>query len=212
MYLPGPFQLTDAAELAHVLERYPFATLVGCDAGEPVVDHLPLLADWADRERPVLHGHLARANRLPKRLPDGARVTAVFHGPDTYVTPSAYPSKRRDPRHVPTWNYVVVHASGRLRWFDGIDELHALVDALSRRHEAAHGSDWRIADAPADYVAAHLRAIVGLRIEVDTLVGKAKASQNRAAEDRGGVREWLRSRGRAADEVEALVREPRAPD
>lgn len=208
MHLPSAFQLSDSGELALLIERHPFATLIASADGEPLADHLPLLAVRDGGGTLRLHGHLARPNPFVRRVPDGGRVLAVFHGPDAYVTPAAYPSKRRDPRQVPTWNYVVVHAVGRLRWFDDATTLHALVDALSTHHEAAHGSDWRLADAPADYVASHLRGIVGLEIEVERLTGKAKASQNRTAEDRDGVRAWLRGRGREAAEIETLVREP----
>jgi transcriptional regulator len=136
----------------------------------------------------------------------------VVHGPDTYVPPTAYPSQQRDPRHVPTWNYVVVHAAGRIRWFREPEALHALVDALSTHHESVHGSDWRVTDAPDDYIASHLRGIVGLEIEVDRLTGKAKSSQNRTREDRDGVRGWLRARGRPEAEIDALVREPKPAD
>jgi transcriptional regulator len=114
MYLPSAFHLTNESELGSLNEHHPFATLVAILDGEPVVDHLPLLA-VRDGGRLRLQGHLARPNPLAQQVTDGARVLAVFHGPDTYVTPSAYPSKRRDPRQVPTWNYVGVHAAGRMR-------------------------------------------------------------------------------------------------
>jgi transcriptional regulator len=207
MYLPSAFELTDDAELSALVDRHPFATLVATVEGQPLVDHLPLLAR-RDDSRLRLLGHLARPNPLVRQVREGDRVLAVFHGPDTYVTPSAYPSKRLDPRHVPTWNYVVVHAAGRIRWFDDPPALHALVEALSVRHEAAHESDWQLTDAPAEYIAGHLRGIVGLEIEVERLTGKAKASQNRQREDRDGVRTWLRSRGRTQDDIAALVRDP----
>lgn len=212
MHLPSAFHLTDASELALLVERRPFATLAASADGEPLVDHLPLLAVREGSGPMRLRGHLARPNPFVRKVPDDARVCAVFHGPDSYVTPAAYPSKRRDPRQVPTWNYFVVHAYGRLRWFDDAATLRALVDALSEHHEAAHGSDWRLGDAPGDYVASHLRGIVGLEIEVERLTGKAKASQNRTAEDRDGVRAWLRERGRPEAEIDALVREPRPVD
>jgi transcriptional regulator len=206
MYLPSAFQLTDDAELSELLTRHPFATLVATVEGQPLVDHLPLLAR-RDEAGMRLLGHLARPNPLVRQVRDGTSVLAVFHGPNTYVTPAAYPSKRHDPRHVPTWNYVVVHATGRIRWFNDPTALHALVDTLSVHHEAEHESDWKVTDAPADYIAGHLRGIVGLEIEVERLTGKAKASQNRAREDREGVRQWLRSRGRTDDDIAALVRD-----
>lgn len=207
VYLPKHFELNDPDELAAVIAARPLATLTGVADGEPLVDHAPLLLR-RDGDRTTLVGHFARANPFARRVAPGTRVVAVFHGPDAYVSPSAYPSKQRDPRVVPTWNYVVVHATGRIRWFDDVASLRELVTHLTDHHETAHGSGWRVHDAPDDYVAKLFRGIVGFEIAVETLVGKAKASQNRSREDRDGVRARLAAGGLAASGVAALVREP----
>ena len=136
----------------------------------------------------TLQGHVARANPLWRSVAEGAEVLVVFRGADAYISPSSYPSKRTDGKVVPTWNYSVVHARGTIRFFDDEARLHALVSNLTDRFERDRPEPWAVSDAPADYVRAMLRAIVGFEIEITELVGKFKASQNRSAEDRAGVR------------------------
>jgi transcriptional regulator len=114
-------------------------------------------------------------------------VVAVFHGPQAYVTPSWYPSKAATHKVVPTWNYAVVHAHGVLQAVEDAPWLHRLVSGLTATHEAARPVPWAVDDAPPEYVAQMLRAIVGVRIRVTRLVGKWKVSQNRSADDRAGV-------------------------
>lgn len=133
-------------------------------------------------------------------------MLVVFHGADAYVSPSSYPSKREDGKVVPTWNYAVVHARGRIRFFEDDARLHALVSKLTDHFEGPRPEPWSVADAPEDYVRAMLRAIVGFEIEITDLVGKFKASQNRSAEDRAGVRSAMGAAG--VGKLDELVRDP----
>lgn len=207
MYLPKHF-VEDRAEVLHAFVRaHPLAMLVTLDGGRPAVDHIPMLLEAASEPR--LRGHVARANAVAKRVPDGEEVLAVFHGADHYVTPSWYPAKRVDGKVVPTWNYSVVHVQGRIRWFDAPDRLRALVDDLTHAHESPRAAPWAVADAPADYVASMLRAIVGFEIEVLSMTGKFKASQNRSEADREGVARGLAEDGVPGATTAELVRDPR---
>ena len=189
------------------IECHPLGALVTVASGRPEGDHVPMQLDREAGPCGRLRGHVARANPVVRATPDGAPVLVVFAGADAYVSPSAYPSKRVDGRVVPTWNYAVVHARGPIRWFDDRDRLHALVSVLTDRHESGTQEPWAVADAPADYIDAMVRAIVGFEIEVESLEGKFKASQNRAEADRDGVRRQL-SGERAPDDIEELVRVP----
>jgi transcriptional regulator len=133
-------------------------------------------------------------------------VLAIFHGPSAYVSPSLYPTKRATGKVVPTWNYAVAHAHGRLRAIEDPGWLRALVERLTTRHERGRQVPWQLADAPADFVQAQLQAIVGLEIAVTRLVGKWKMSQNRGPADRAGVVAGLRLVGSAeTDRVADLV-------
>ena len=196
MYNPTAFRVDDPQRLHALMRDHPLATLVTRDAGAPAASHLPLLL-VADGERVVLRGHVARANPLWRQAGDGCPALAVFHGPQAYVSPGWYPTKRDDPRVVPTWNYAVVHAHGSLRAIDDPGWLHDLVTALTGIHEASRPEPWAVSDAPDDYVAKMLRAVVGLELVVERLEGKWKMSQNRADVDREGVVAGLHAEGGA---------------
>lgn len=190
MYLPAHFAEARPETLHALMRERPFATLVSTAGGTPVADHLPLQLS-ADGSR--LLGHVARANPLWQTA-DGQEVLAIFHGPQAYVSPGWYPSKREHGKAVPTWNYVVVHARGRLSSFTDATRLRGLLDELVDHHEAGFAAPWRIDDAPTDYVESMLRAIVGIEIAISDLSGKWKISQNQPAANRAGVVAGLRQR------------------
>ena len=193
MYLPAHFREERREVLQGFVERHPLGALVTLAAGRPEVDHVPMLLDRGAGRCGRLRGHVARANPVVRHTPDGAEVLVVFAGADAYVSPSAYPSKRVDGRVVPTWNYAVVHARGTLRVTEDAAWLRALVGRLTDVHEASRAHRWQVDDAPADYIEQMLRAIVGIEIEITSLQGKWKVSQNRSAADRAGVAAGLGS-------------------
>jgi transcriptional regulator len=205
MYLPQHFSERRLEVLREFIERHPLGLLVSASDGAPVVDHVPMLLARDQGPNGTLHGHIARANPLWRVTADGAEVLVVFRGADAYVSPSSYPSKQTDGKVVPTWNYSVVHARGRIRFFEDEARLHALVSNLTDHFERMRPGPWSVADAPDDYVRAMLRAIVGFEIGITDLTGKFKASQNRSAEDRAGVRDSLGAAG--AGELDELVRD-----
>jgi transcriptional regulator len=206
LYLPKHFREDRDEVLAAFVRAHPLGMLVTLDAGKPAVDHVPMLLEDG---RARLRGHVARANPVATRVADDEEVLVVFAGAQHYVTPSWYPSKVVDGKVVPTWNYSVVHLRGRIRWFDAPARLRALVEALTRAHESPRAAPWAVADAPEDYLATMLKAIVGFEIEVDSMVGKFKASQNRNPADRQGVAAGLAAEGLPAEVAAELVREPR---
>lgn len=188
MYLPKHFEQPDAEAIARRLAAHPLATLAWHSAAGLSAEHLPLLWDRgpADGAHGTLRGHVARANPVWREAA-GSEMLAVFSGPQAYVTPSWYPSKAANAKVVPTWNYAVAHLRGRLRVTEDAAWLRALVGRLTDTHEAARAQRWQVDDAPADYIEQMLRAIVGIEIEVTSLQGKWKLSQNRSAADRAGV-------------------------
>jgi transcriptional regulator len=207
MYNPIHFRVADTEALLAFLVAHPLATLVRAPGGTLDADHLPMLVRRDANGHCTLCGHVARANPLWRDCPAGSDVLAIFHGPGAYVSPGWYPSKRQHGRVVPTWNYSVVHARGTIRFVEDESWLRALVAELTIRHEAQRGQPWRIEDAPPPYLEAMLRGIVGVEIEVAALEGKAKASQNREATDRAGVREGLRGEGFDERALADLVRD-----
>jgi transcriptional regulator len=197
MYLPQHFEQHDRAALAGLMQAHPLATLVSVGDDGPTADHIPLEFTAGDGPYGLLRGHVARANPVWQRAA-GMPVLAVFCGPQAYVTPSWYPSKATTHKVVPTWNYTVVHAHGVLQVVDDAPWLRALVGGLTDHHESARNAPWSVNDAPDDYVQQMLRAIVGIQIPVQRLVGKWKISQNRSEPDRLGVADGLGSSPMAA--------------
>ena len=203
MYLPKHFEQRDPVALSALMHAHPLATLIVATPDGPTADLIPLEYHANDGPHGTLRGHVARANPLWNYA--GAAALAVFKGPQAYVSPNWYPSKREHGKVVPTWNYTMVQARGTLHAVDDAPWLHALVRRLTDRHEAAQASPWAVDDAPDDYVQQMLRAIVGIEIRLTTLTGKWKVSQNRSAADRQGVADGLRD-----DPMGALVCNPPA--
>lgn len=197
MYLPKHFEETDLGTLHTLIEAHPLATWVigGADADTvPTVNHIPFMLDRSRGTMGTLIGHVARANPVWRQP---GRSVLVFQGPHAYISPGWYASKQEHGKVVPTWNYAVVHAHGQARAIEQPDELLALVSRLTDTHEARQAAPWKVGDAPADYIDQMLKAIVGIELPIEQLVGKWKVSQNRPAADRAGVQAGLTASGDA---------------
>ena len=205
MYLPEHFAETRVEVLHEALRYAGLATLVTTGTAGLDASHVPLLLEPEPGPLGRLVGHVARANPQWSATPDGSAALAIVLGPDAYVTPSWYPSKREGGRVVPTWNYLAIHATGTVRFFDESGRLLELVTRLTDRHEQGRPHPWKVSDAPPDYVDGLLKAIVGVELTITRLEGKWKASQNRSEADRRGVEEGLRDAGHP--ELAGLVRE-----
>lgn len=187
MYQPAAFAVTDPAEIEAVLLRLRLGCLVTHDEAGLCATHMPFLYD---AKRQVLTGHLARANPHWQRA-GAAPALAIFQGPDAYISPSWYASKRQHGRVVPTWNYEVAHVHGHLTWRHETEWLIAQVSALTDHHETARDAPWAVSDAPEDYVRNLTAAIVGLELSIERVEVTRKLSQNRPEADRTGVIDGL---------------------
>jgi len=216
MYLPRHFSQSDHASILALMRNFPLACLVrtGRD-GLAQADLLPLhwipVAEAGGQgskdDAGLLIGHVARANPLWQESHDEP-VLAVFQGPDAYISPNGYASKHPSGgKVVPTWNYAMVQARGRLQAFEDAGELRELVRTLTNTHEARQARPWSIDDAPPSYMDSMLKGIVGICIEVTALEGKWKVSQNRSEADRESVaRELESAEDPKARAMAALVR------
>jgi transcriptional regulator len=203
MYTPPAFAEDDPATIRQIVRDARLATLVTATAEGLVATPLPLmLAD--EGERGVLYGHVARANPQWK-LPPVGEALAMFGGPDAYITPSWYASKREHGKVVPTWNYVAVHAYGPVEFFEDPDRLYDVVTRLTNLHEGERPERWAVTDAPAEFIRSQLRGIVGLRLPIARIEGKRKLSQNRPAGDRQGVAAGLAESERESDRAVAGI-------
>lgn len=197
VYLPAAFVENRPEVLAELVREHPLGLLVTQAAdGAMSANAIPFFLDVDPAGGPgILRAHVARANPLWHEARTDLDSLVVFQGPQVYVSPSMYPSKAETGKVVPTWNYVLVQARGRFRAIDDATWLHALVSRLTDTHEAPRKAPWAVSDAPPDFVAANLRAIVGIELVLSALTGKWKTSQNRTPKDRAGVVAGLREQG-----------------
>lgn len=183
MYLPAHFNESRTDILQQCIARHPFGTLITHGKGGLDANHLPFELAAHEGTLGVLRAHVARANPLWQQVTNGDEVLVVFRAGDGYVSPNWYPSKHESHRQVPTWNYIVVHAYGRIHVHDDERFVRGVVARLTRTHEAAQAKPWQMSDAPSDYLDAALKTIVGLQIEITRLLGKSKLGQDEITGD-----------------------------
>jgi transcriptional regulator len=186
MYVPPHFAEERLDVLQDAIRRTGLANLVTVGPDGLMASPLPLMLDATDGPYGTLYGHLAKANPQWRMTP-AVDALAIFMGPDAYVSPGWYETKRETGKVVPTWNYITVHASGPVSFFEDATELLDVVTRLTERHEAGRAEPWAVSDAPAPFVASQLKGIVGFRMPIRVLQGKWKLSQNRPLADRKGV-------------------------
>jgi transcriptional regulator len=203
LYVPPLFK-EDRIDVLHAAIRGSgLATLVTLTADGLIASHVPMLLDPDPAPFGTLLGHVARPNPQARGAVPGVQALAIFLGPDAYITPSWYATKRANGKVVPTWNYVTIHAYGPVEFFDDTERLRAIVTRLTEREERARAEPWAVTDAPADFIDGMLKGIVGFALPIARLEGKWKMSQNRPAEDRAGVVAGLEADG--VEDVAALI-------
>ena len=195
MYIPAHFAENRPQELENLIRAHPLGMLVtqgpqGLDA-----DHLPFEFNPGAGPLGVLSALVARANPVWQRCPTGSTVLVVFRGAEGYISPNWYPSKHEAHRQVPTWNYEAVHAHGTLTVHDDERFVRGMVGRLTRRHEAGETRPWKMADSEPAFIDGLLRNIVGIEVNITTLVGKRKLSQNKEERDRLNAADTLEARG-----------------
>ena len=205
MYTPPAFRMDDLPEMHEGIRRVRLATLVTATDQGLLATPLPLFLVPDEGQFGTLYGHLARANPQWTR-PAKGEAMVLFTGLDAYITPSWYATKQEHGRVVPTWNYVAVHAYGEAEFFEDPERLLDVVTHLTNLHEAPRAEPWAVTDAPGSYIRSQLKGIVGLRLPIARIEGKAKASQNRPEADRAGVATGLATEGGPATAMAELVR------
>jgi len=205
MYQPPAFR-EDRIEVQHALIRkHPLGLLITAGPAGLLANLFPFLIDTDGTEKGTLRLHMARANPQWRELEAAGECLVVFQGPQDYVTPSWYATKRETGKVVPTWNYATVHAWGKPRVMNDDAWLRKQIEDLTASREAQRPTPWLVDDAPADFVAMQMRAIVGIEIPISKIEGKWKMSQNRPEADRAGVIAGFREAGGEA--IAALVAE-----
>ena len=207
MYQPPHFR-EDRTEVQHQLIRnHPLGLLITAGPGGLLANLFPFLLDADGSDKGTLRLHIARANPQWKELEAVEECLVVFQGPQDYVTPSWYATKRETGKVVPTWNYATVHAWGKPHVMNDDSWLRRQIEDLTASRENLRGAPWQVDDAPADFIAMQMRAIVGVEIPIARIEGKWKMSQNRPEADRTGVIAGFREAGEAGEAIAALVEE-----
>ncbi|TCM69911.1 PaiB family negative transcriptional regulator [Acinetobacter calcoaceticus] len=186
MFLPACFEETDPVVLQDLIQHFPLGTLITQADGLLQANHLPFEFEVGEDVR-CLKAHIARANPLLTHLHSGAEVLVVFQAEQAYISPNWYTAKAQHHREVPTWNYRVVHVRGKIQWIEDERFLRGLLARLTRQHESTQAIPWKMSDAPADYIAENLKHIMGIEIQIESMIGNFKLSQNKTNVDRHQV-------------------------
>jgi transcriptional regulator len=211
MYVPAHFEETRTEVLHRLIREHSQAVLVTLGSGGLAANHIPFELDPDPAPFGTLRGHVARANPVWQDFSKDMEALVVFQGPQAYISPSWYETKKQTGKVVPTYNYIVVHAHGALRVVQDQAWLRALVERLTNRFEGQRTEPWRVSDAPGEFVDKMLGAIVGLEMPVTRLIGKWKVSQNRPQVDRDGVVKGLSESGGAEQLAMARLVDEIAP-
>lgn len=190
MYRPPHFRVEDHEEIHQMMRATRLSNLVTSGPDGLQATALPLILDDREGELGTLYGHLSRANPQWTSEIQGDAL-AIFMGPSAYVTPTWYDAKQETGKVVPTWNYTAVHAYGTVEFFTDREAMLQIVSHLTELNETTRNSPWAVKDAPEDFVEAKLKGIVGLRLQITQLEGKAKMSQDKSSEDRRRIADGL---------------------
>jgi transcriptional regulator len=195
MYRPPVFR-EDRLEVLHALiASHRLGTIVSNGPDGLDANLVPFTLDASRGPHGTLKAHLAKANTQLAALQSGGEVLVIFQGPETYITPSWYPTKQEHGKVVPTWNYVTVHAWGRPVIVEDPAWLLTQIGELTDANEGKRSEPWAVKDAPDAYVASQLKGIFGIEIEIARIEGKWKTSQNQPEANRIGVVEGLSAEG-----------------
>jgi transcriptional regulator len=205
MYIPKQFEELRVEVMHELIRAYPLATLVTHSVSGLNANHIPLHLSLSSAPYGVLQGHIARANPLLSEISEGIDTLAIFHGPDSYVTPSWYTTKKETGKVVPTWNYTVAHAYGVLRVVENASWLRAQLNALTDHNESSFAEPWAVFDAPPEHIERIMEAIVGVEMVITKLLGKWKVSQNQTTQNQAGVISGLRASGLPESEAMAAL-------
>ncbi|MDN3955023.1 FMN-binding negative transcriptional regulator [Sporolactobacillus laevolacticus] len=182
MFIPTIFEIKDKETAYSIMEENAFALLISQHDGKPYATHLPMVVD---KEHGYLYGHFARANPQWKDI-GNQNVLAVFQGPHSYISPSWYETQRA----VPTWNYVTVHAYGKLEIIENQNELFHAMRKLVLNYEGSSQS-YDYDQLEPQFIEGLAKGLVAFKIKISRLEGKAKLSQDHTAERQKLVIEQL---------------------
>ncbi len=207
MYNPSIFREERLDVLQGVIRDHALGTLVTADENGIVANLIPFSLNAKGSGKGVLRAHMAKGNRQVAALRKGAEALIIFHGPQSYITPSWFPTKAEHGKAVPTWNYVVVQARGKPAVTENPKWLLEQFNSISSQHEEGRAHPWKVSDAPESYIAEQMQAVVGVEIPIERIEGKWKVNQDRSKEDQQGVIMGLQKEDDEAKAMAKMVEE-----
>ncbi len=210
MYIPPAFAVDDVERVAEFVDQVGAADIVTFDGEQPISSLVPVMWERSADGPGRLLAHVSIANDQWRTTRTDMRALAIVHGPQAYISPSWYPSKREHGRAVPTWNYASVHFTGRVAFHRETEWLRDVVTRLTDKHEAGRADRWHVTDAPTSYIDGQLRGIVGVELLIERVEAKAKLSQNRSEADQAGAIDGLRGESAPSSIEVAELMEHRA--
>lgn len=212
MYIPKQFEELRVEVMHELIRARPLATLITLSSSGLNANHIPLHLSESPIPYGTLQGHVARENPILSDFGKDLEVLIVFHGPDTYITPSWYATKKETGKVVPTWNYAVVHAYGHMHVVDDALWLRAQLETLTVQSEASFSAPWAVTDAPHEFTEKLIDNIVGIEMVISRLSGKWKVSQNQPQKNQVSVIKGLKESGLQDSSAMALLIEAAMKD
>lgn len=176
MYIPEFNRLTDRDEIVDFMKQFSFATIISARNNLPVATPLPFLIKLKD-EQIILTSHFAKANDQWKDI-ENNQVLIIFSEPHAYISPVNYDKVL----NVPTWNYISIHAYGKVKLLTESKKVAEILEATIDNYESAYRQQWD--NFPEEYKLKMSKGIVAFEIVVTDIKAKKKLSQNRSQEEK----------------------------
>jgi transcriptional regulator len=187
LYIPKAHLVEDRNFLHDFMDEYSFVDLVTA-APDVRITHIPCFLDRTQGRYGTIYGHISRQNPQSATFDGKHSAIVVFRGPHSYISPLWYAKKDV----VPTWNFAVAHAGGKLKPVAEKDAFRALLGRLIRKNEGAQ-SAYDFEKLPDSYTSGLMTGIIGFSMEIERIEGKFKLGQERSATDKEGVLRGLQS-------------------
>jgi len=202
MYNYPNYKEHDKGTLLEFMRSHPFITLIGCKKdGRIETTQIPVLIEEQE-DKIFIHGHIVKKSEHEKAFQQNPEVLALFNGPHTYISGTLYSG---NPQQVSTWNYVSVHARGKIKFLDE-NELIKHLKKLSLHFENGNTESSTIYDnLPEDYLQKLIKAIIAFELEVTELDNVFKLSQNRDEKSYDSIVEKLKIQEGDAKEIGELM-------
>lgn len=197
MYNLPHHKAKDEADIKEFIAKYPFAFLSGVDAqNKPVATQIPLFFEERDGKK-FVSGHLMKGNDHHKAFVHNENVLAVFTGHNTYVSGTWY----SNPHTPSTWNYMSVHAKGKIK-FLGDEELIEALRKISLHFENNNPASATAYDnLPPELIRRLMHMIVVFEIEITELDSVFKLSQDRDEKSYDNIIVQLRKQGESGQVI-----------